>query len=300
MTQPAPAPTRAPVVRSLIVLAVVALIAVGLSFAGSARSAEVAGLPLFTWALIVAFGIQVIVFVPSALVPTERYFDLTGSLTYISVTVALLVLAPERTLVTWLLAGMVVLWAVRLGSFLFIRVTRSGSDGRFDQIKRDPLRFFSVWVIQGLWVSMTALAAWFVLSSTPHPSVSAWTIVGVLVWALGFGIEVVADAQKNAFRANEANKGRFITSGLWSVSRHPNYFGEILLWVGVALVALPALEGWQYVGLISPVFVAFLLIKVSGIPLLEKRAQERWGESEEYRAYVARTPVLVPFVGRRG
>ncbi len=114
-----------------------------------------------------------------------------------------------------------------------------------------------------------------------------------MVWLVGFGIEVAADDQKRAFRADPANRGRFITTGLWAWSRHPNYFGEITLWVGVALVALPALSGWQHLTLVSPLFVGLLLTRVSGVPLLEARGQATWGDDPEYRDYVARTPVLV-------
>ena len=122
---------------------------------------------------------------------------------------------------------------------------------------------------------------------------------GIALWVLGFGIEIAADRQKANFRRNAQNKEKFITVGLWSLSRHPNYFGEIVLWLGIAVVALPALVGWQYVTLISPIFVAFLLIKVSGVKLLEKSGMERWGEDPAYRNYVASTPSLVPFSGSK-
>ena len=116
--------------------------------------------------------------------------------------------------------------------------------------------------------------------------------VGLAVWAIGFGIEVVADRQKREFRRQPGNRGRFITTGLWAWSRHPNYFGEITLWTGVALLAAPVLSGWQYLTLVSPLFVYLLLTRVSGIPLLEARAEERWGSDPAYRAYRDRTPPL--------
>jgi len=119
----------------------------------------------------------------------------------------------------------------------------------------------------------------------------------VLVWLVGFGFEVVADRQKRRFRSDPDNEGEFIRSGLWRLSRHPNYFGEIVLWVGVALVALPALEGWQHVTLVSPLFVYLLLTRVSGIPMLEEKADERWGGREDYERYKRETPVLWPWGG---
>jgi steroid 5-alpha reductase family enzyme len=123
--------------------------------------------------------------------------------------------------------------------------------------------------------------------------------VGLAVWVIGFALEAIADLQKSRFRADPANKGSFITSGLWAISRHPNYLGEITLWVGIAIIALPQLRGWQYATLVSPVFVYLLITRASGVPLLEKKADAKWGGQEVYEAYKRRTPVLVPFVGRR-
>jgi steroid 5-alpha reductase family enzyme len=120
------------------------------------------------------------------------------------------------------------------------------------------------------------------------------SVIGFLAWVFGFVIENAADSQKSRFNADPNNKGRFIQTGLWSRSRHPNYFGEIVLWVGVAIIALPVLQGWQWVAIISPIFVILLLTRVSGIPLLEMKADEKWGGREDYEAYKKSTPVLIP------
>jgi steroid 5-alpha reductase family enzyme len=150
------------------------------------------------------------------------------------------------------------------------------------------------WTLQGLWVLLTLACALAVLTARRSLEIEVFAVVGSLVWALGFAIEATADAQKSRFRADPANRGRFIDVGLWRWSRHPNYFGEVTLWVGVALVALPVLEGWQYATLISPCFVYVLLTRISGIPLLEARGRKRWGDDPAYRAYCERTPALVP------
>lgn len=189
---------------------------------------------------------------------------------------------------------MVLAWAVRLGTFLFRRVSRDGGDSRFAERKKDPLVFGTVWNIQGLWVTTTALAAWTAITSAAHAPLGWLAIPGVAVWLLGFVVEVVADAQKSRFKADPANRGEFIDEGLWSRSRHPNYFGEITLWIGVLLVAAPVLSGWQWIALVSPIFVVVLLTRISGIPLQEKQAEERWGGRADYRAYRERTPVLIP------
>lgn len=145
-----------------------------------------------------------------------------------------------------------------------------------------------------MWVTFTLSAALVAITTSTRKPLGVFAIVGVVVWLIGFAFEAVADAQKSRFKADPANKGKFINTGLWSRSRHPNYFGEITLWLGVAIIALPVLSGWQWVGIISPIFVFILLTRVSGVPLLEKKADEKWGGQEDYEAYKKNTPVLFP------
>lgn len=280
--------------RTLAIIPAVILAGALVALAGSQGGATVAGWPVFALAVAAAYVIQWLVFVPSYLSQTERFFDLTGSLTYISVTVAAVALTPGVDARGYVVAALVVIWAVRLGSFLFWRISSSGADDRFDEIKPSFVRFLNVWTMQGLWVSLTAAAAWIVITTENRRDFDWVAVVGLVVWAFGFGFEVIADAQKSRFKADPDNKGRFISTGLWATSRHPNYFGEITLWIGVAVIALPVLQGWQWVALLSPAFVALLLIKISGIPPLEKKADEKWGGQEDYEAYKARTPVLIP------
>lgn len=282
--------------RSLLVSLIAIALGIGLAFAGSQAGWAVGPVPAFALAIGVVFLVQWIAFIPAAIGRTDRFFDATGSATYIAVTLTLLAFAPALDLRQVALGVMVILWALRLGSFLLVRNIRSGGDNRFDEIRQDPLRFLSVWTIQGLWVSLTAAAAWIAIS-TARSAPADWTLwLGAAIWATGFGIEVIADWQKSRFRKHRENADKFIHSGLWSVVRHPNYLGEILLWVGVFIAAAPSLQGWQWVALLSPVFVALLLTKVSGIPLLEAKAARKWGDDPEYRAYVDRTPKLVPFL----
>ena len=238
--------------------------------------------------------IQWLVFIPAYLLQTEKYFDLTGSLTYISITLLAVFLSPVVDGRSLLLLALVVIWAARLGTFLFRRIHSAGKDGRFDELKPSFIRFLIVWTLQGLWVTITLSAALVAITTTTRKELGLFALIGFLIWVIGFAIEVMADQQKTRFKANPGNKGKFIQTGLWSRSRHPNYFGEIMLWFGVAVIALPVLQGWQWVALISPVFVALLLTRVSGVPMLEKRADEKWGGQEDYEAYKERTPVLIP------
>lgn len=278
---------------SLVTIVVAVLIGAGMAVAGSSGGLRLGGWPVFALCAVLAFGINWVAFVPAYLGRTERFYDLTGTLSYLSV-MALALLAGSGSTLSILLAVLVAVWAVRLGTFLVLRIRKDGSDGRFDAIKVDPLRFLMSWTLQGLWVLLTAGAALAAMTTEADAELGPLTAAGLVVWAVGFAIEATADAQKRAFRRDPANRGRFIRSGLWAWSRHPNYFGEITLWVGIALIALPALSGWQLLTLVSPLFVTVLLTRISGVPLLEARGRKAWGDEPEYREYVARTPVLVP------
>ena len=286
--------------KSVMASAVSVAIAIAVVWTGSRGGLVAGGLPVFAVCGLLAFGLNWLVFVPAYLFQTERYFDLTGSLTYLSVMGVALWLAPERDPRAWLLGAMVVVWAVRLGSFLFARIRRDHTDRRFDALKPSAPRFFMTWTVQGLWVTLTASCALAAMTHVRPEPLGGVAAVGTLIWLICFSIEVVADRQKGRFRVDPKNRGHFIQSGLWAWSRHPNYFGEIMLWCGVAVVAFPALTDWQYVTLVSPVFVYMLLTCASGIPLLESRAHETWGDRAEYHAYVDRTPVLFPRPPRVG
>jgi steroid 5-alpha reductase family enzyme len=280
--------------RSVLGIPIILLIAAGIAFAGSQGGYKVLGLPLFALCVALAFVIQWVAFIPAFLKQTEAYFDLTGSITYISVVVVAVILRPSFDARAMLLLGMVAVWAIRLGSFLFRRIRAAGEDRRFREIKPSFVRFLLTWTLQGLWVTFSLAAALAAMTSIVRVELGPIALGGFLVWVLGFGFEVIADQQKRRFTARPENAGRFINVGLWSWSRHPNYFGEIVLWIGVAIVALPVLSGFQYLTLISPVFVILLLTRISGIPMLEAHADEKWGGQADYEAYKAKTSVLIP------
>lgn len=280
--------------NSLIVFPILILIGLGIAWAGSQDGASIAGVPLFALTVGLAFLIQWLAFIPAYLLQTEKFFDLTGSITYISVIALAAFFSTSLDGRSILLAALVIIWAIRLGTFLFGRIKKAGKDDRFDEIKPSFIRFLNVWTIQGLWVTFTVAAALVAITTTTRKELDIFAVVGFLVWVFGFAIEVSADAQKSRFNANPDNKGKFIQTGLWSRSRHPNYFGEIMLWVGIAVIALPVLYGWQWVALISPIFVTLLLTRVSGVPLLEKKADKKWGGQGDYETYKKRTPTLIP------
>ena len=274
------------------------LLAVGLPL-GVATLANPAGLTLAGWPTMTAvalgaFGIQWLAFVPARIFQTERFYDLTGSITYIAVTLAAISTATAPSGAQWLIAVMIFLWAGRLGSFLFRRIHAAGGDQRFDHIKISSSRFFVAWTLQGAWVVMTSCAALTAILSIDPTALGAVYVIGAVMWAAGFAIEVMADRQKSRFRADPANEGRFINTGLWARSRHPNYFGEILLWAGLAVMAIPYLSGAQWVVMLSPLFVYALLTRISGIPTLARRGQQLWGNDPDYQTYLNNTPRLIP------
>lgn len=266
-----------------------------IAWAGSQDGSALTETPTFYLAGLQAFSLNWLMFVPAYLNQTERYFDLTGSLTFLSLIVLGLTFQSSLGLRDVLLAVLVSIWAVRLGWFLAQRIHKDREDRRFTSLKPSFPLFLMTWTLQGMWVFVTISCALAAITGT-HDNPIGWVgWCGMGLWMVGFSFEVVADNQKRAFRRDPRNRNMFITQGLWAWSRHPNYFGEILLWVGIALLALPELTGWQLATLVSPVFVFILLTRVSGIPMLQARADEKWGHLVNYQNYKSQTPILIPW-----
>jgi len=246
--------------------------------------------------VILAFLIQWVAYIPAYVFQTEKFYDLTGSLTYLSVTWYALILASgdfaNANLANTVIVLLISLWALRLGSFLFMRIHKDGEDKRFRTIKPSATQFFMTWTLQGLWVSLCSMCALTAISSDNGVVINALFYFGLGLFLLGFSTEIVADNQKSKFRSFPENRNKFITTGLWAKSRHPNYFGEIVLWTGIAVMSFSSLEGWQYLTLISPIFTYILLVYVSGVRMLEARADIKWRHDENYKKYKSNTPVL--------
>jgi steroid 5-alpha reductase family enzyme len=252
------------------------------------------GIPIIYSLWFLIFIIQIIVFIPSFIFKTEHYYDLTGGITFIfTIIISYLVKSQvyQFDITSLLLVVFISLWALRLSSFLFFRVKRTGQDVRFIKIKQSFSWFLMTFTIQGLWVFMCLFPAIIVMSSNQN-NFNSFTILGSILWVVGFLIEIIADHQKTQF--NKTNKGSFISKGLWSLSRHPNYFGEFILWLGITVISFPYLDGYQFIALISPLFVYLLLNKVSGVNLLENIAEKRWGDDKKYIEYKNRTPIFFP------
>ena len=246
-------------------------------------------------AILLAFLIHWLFFIPAYLLKTEKFFDLTGSLTYISIMIYVVYTKNnlQEQLGSIILASLVILWAVRLGSFLFLRIKKAGEDKRFREIKTSFARFFLLWTISGMWVSFCSMCALTAIASNDGVVVNNIFYIGLVTFIIGLSIEIIADSQKTKFRKDPKNKDKFINQGLWARSRHPNYVGEITLWTGVAIISFSSLDGWQYISLISPIFTYLLLVYVSGVPQLTESGQKKWGHLENYQDYVKNTPTLI-------
>ncbi|RUP42979.1 hypothetical protein BC936DRAFT_137812 [Jimgerdemannia flammicorona] len=279
------------------------------------------------------FAVQLACFVVAAIYQTEKFYDLVGALSYLAcISVSLywrpflheyffgpipLSLSSAPALSTFhprqlLATATTAIWAMRLGTYLFYRVMNDGHDRRFDKVRNKPLVFIRFWIIQAIWVALTALPV-YVVNAVPagtHPAFCVLDYIGFLVWVVGFTLEVTADFQKITWRSKKENKARIIQHGLWSISRHPNYFGEVLLWTGSwfsSISGLARLNDPRVLSLpaavltvISPLFVCFVLTKVSGVPMLERLTDKRYGGLAEYQEYKRRVPIFIPWVGRRG
>tara|TARA_B100000575_G_scaffold51632_1_gene38364 strand:- start:1953 stop:2810 length:858 start_codon:yes stop_codon:yes gene_type:complete len=247
-------------------------------------------------AVILAFLIQWVAYIPAYLFQTEKFYDLTGSLTYLTVIWFVYFSSGqmnEFNTQSLLVTVLISLWAVRLGSFLFSRIHKDGEDKRFRTIKTSASQFFMTWTLQGMWVSICSMCAITAISSSDGIIPNNLFYIGFALFIIGFSIEIIADRQKTAFRSIEENKDKFITSGLWSKSQHPNYFGEILLWSAVAVMSLSSLSGTQYLTMISPIFTYILLVYISGVRMLDDMGNKKWGHLEEYKTYKKNTPMLL-------
>ena len=263
----------------------------------SFNSIELSGVNLIGHLLVMIFAIQWLAYIPAFLFKTEKFYDLTGSFTYVAAILFALYSTNSSQnidLGSLIIGTAIIIWAVRLGSFLFMRIHKDKKDGRFDSIKTSFSQFFMTWTLQGMWVFVCSSAALVAIANPTGVVVNSVFIIGLGLFILGFVVEVIADTQKSAFRSIPENKDLFINEGLWARSRHPNYFGEITLWTGITVMAIPTFEGMNYLALFSPIFTYLLLNYVSGVRMVEYRGNKKWGHLDAYKKYNEETPKLIP------
>tara|TARA_Y100000766_G_scaffold240213_1_gene217523 strand:- start:160 stop:1044 length:885 start_codon:yes stop_codon:yes gene_type:complete len=263
----------------------------------SFNSIDFAGSNLVGQILVITFVIQWVAYIPAFIFKTEKFYDLTGSLTYIG-TISFALYASgsfqNLSLGNIFIGIAIIVWAIRLGSFLFMRIRKDKKDGRFDSIKKSFSQFFMTWTLQGMWVFICSSAALIAIANPSGVPINSLFVLGLVMFIFGFAIEVIADNQKSAFRSIPENKDSYINEGLWARSRHPNYFGEITLWAGITVMGISTFEGLNYLAIFSPIFSYLLLVYVSGVRMLEYRGHKKWGHLEDYQNYKKNTPKLVP------
>jgi steroid 5-alpha reductase family enzyme len=243
-------------------------------------------------ALLYSLGINIVLFLVAYTFKTDKLTDAAYALSFLVLAV-FGYLSGDATAQRLLVTGMVALWAFRLGGFLLYRIQKTGRDQRFDAWRNN------FWLLGRFWV-LQAVTAWVVLLplllalNNPNINLTALSCIGIVLWVFALAVEAVADIQKFRFTQNPKNKGKWIAEGLWSWSRHPNYFGEILVWVGTYLAVFSTLTGVERViGLVSPLSIAAVLLFATGIPILEKQADKKWGKEAAYKEYKKRTSILV-------
>jgi len=190
---------------------------------------------------------------------------------------------------------MVGLWSIRLGAYLFKRIHSMEKDVRFNQMRKKLLAISGFWTLQTVSIIIISLPIAVLFSKEQiawHPLHG----IAFVVWLVGWLLETIADHQKFVFRNNPNNNGQFVHVGLWRYSQHPNYLGEMLCWIGVFMMTIPSLEQGDWIGLLSPLWIIILLRFVSGIPLLQRGAQKRYGHLSSFQNYRKNTALLVPFV----
>jgi steroid 5-alpha reductase family enzyme len=197
-----------------------------------------------------------------------------------------------------LVAALAAVWGLRLGGYIFLRNRGHGEDLRYQAMRRNAgprfwwFSLIQVFLLQGILMWLISMP--LVWAATSDASGTRWTdVVGVAMWSVGFIFESVGDWQLARFKADPANRGKVMDSGLWRYTRHPNYFGDALVWWGLFLLAAGAGMGWFTVA--SPIIMTVLLVRVSGVALLE-RSQVR--TKPGYREYIARTSAFVPWFPR--
>jgi len=247
--------------------------------------------------LFVSLAIQVILFIPAFIFRTDKLTDFSYSLTFIVLTLFVL-LTNNLSAGKIFLASMILIWALRLGIFLFIRITKIKRDKRFDGVRENFTKFAKFWILQGVAVWLILLPSIYFM--TQDVQLTKLSYLGILIWISGLIIEAISDSQKFSFSQNPKNKNNFISIGLWKYSRHPNYFGEMLCWIGIYLFTISSLSTIQaLISIISPLFIILILLFGTGVPKLEQSADSKFGKLKEYQEYKRRTSLVILWPRKR-
>jgi steroid 5-alpha reductase family enzyme len=259
----------------------------------------------FLQTFIIIFLIQALFFLLAYILQTDIFTDFVYGLTFIIVALFFLFLNRSFTITQITLFLMIFSWGARLGVYLFIRILKTKKDERFNQIRKSVFKLAGFWTLQAVTIFIIMLPSLIVLTKNDSLTQAYFLIqdksffyviliLGFLIWLTGFLIETIADWQKFKFKSKPENKGKWTNKGLFKYSRFPNYFGEMLCWWGIYIYTLPFLKGFEYLTIISPIYITVLLKYVSGIPILEKKHEEKYGNKKEFQKYKNKTSLLVP------
>lgn len=249
---------------------------------------------MFTEIALLILIYMTLVFVLALIVKDNSIVDIFWGLGFILVAIYSFIQDTEPDLRKWIVTFLVALWGIRLAVHVFVRNRGRGEDFRYLHWRKTwkffVLRsYFQIFLLQGLFMFIIASPVYYVNFYSMEP-LGFYDTLGLVVFGIGFLFEAVSDYQLADFKKNPANKGKIITTGLWEMCRHPNYFGEALVWWGFGFYALSLPNGWMT--LISPVVITLLLRFVSGVPMLEKKYSGR----PDWEDYKRRTAAFVPFV----
>jgi len=248
---------------------------------------------------LISLVIQVLFFIYAAIKKTDVVTDLSYGLTFLLIACVFYLKSGatfQSSPVVIILTLVVIAWSIRLASYLFMRIRKIKKDSRFDKIRGDWKKFAGFWTIQGITVGVVMLGVMIffnVYTGVDKNGILPLSIAGLVISLLGIIIEGIADMQQFNFRNNPANKDHWTDVGLWKYSRHPNYFGEMLMWWGLFVYILPYLSGANLLAIISPLYITGLLMFVSGVPILEKKNDERYKGNAEYKRYKDSTSLVI-------
>jgi steroid 5-alpha reductase family enzyme len=197
-----------------------------------------------------------------------------------------------------LISGLVLVWGIRLALHIYLRNRGRGEDFRYAKWRREwgkwvvPRSFFQIFMLQGVFLILIALPI-ILVNGSSEAGLMPLDAAGAVLWLVGFFFEVVGDSQLSRFKKNPENRGKIMMGGLWKYTRHPNYFGEAAMWWGIFLIALSVRNGWA--AIISPLTITFLLLKVSGVAMLEKK----YAGNSEFAGYARRTSAFLPWFPKK-
>ncbi len=268
---------------------------------------------MIVWILVASIAINYIFFIIAFCLKSDHFTDITYAASFSVISIMLLIWQQNFSVYQILIFILINLWAIRLGSYLLTRIFKIKKDTRFDNMRNHFFKFFGFWNLQALSIFIIGLPGFFALtvdskflSAIQNQYVAFFVFIALA--ALMF--ETIADIQKYVFYNNRKSKDEFITKGLWKISRHPNYFGEIVFWTSICVIYLfgfiinnqidKTSEFLQLLFLLSPTFLILVLNFLSGVPMLEKKSYKNLKDNLAYMEYINKTSCVIPFVGKKG